>query len=133
MRKIFTITSSLLFAAAIMLAGVAKAQNSGGTVAPTQTRPGTIKQVTKVALPCTVKATQLSGNNYSVKLEATNNTGAWLQQGKKIYFTFGPGSTQSMTLGGMVPDSSAFTLKTFSYTANPYTPQSQGCTAYYNK
>jgi hypothetical protein len=132
MKKIFTITSSLLFAAALLLAGVAKAQSPVNSLSPTQTRPGTIKN-TKVALPCTVKATLLSGNNYNVKLEATNNTGAWLQQGKKIYFTFGPGSAQSMNLGVMVPDSGAFTLKAFPYTANPYTPQTQGCTAYYFK
>jgi hypothetical protein len=124
MRKIFTITSSLLFAAVLLLSGMAQAQNrSGGTITPQ----------TKVSLPCSVQATKLSGNNYSVKLVATNDTGAWLQQGKKIYFTFGPGSTQSMTLGIMVADSSPFALKTFNYTANPITPQAQGCTAFYYK
>lgn len=123
MKKLFTITMSLLFSAGLLVAGAAHGQS----------RPGTIKPQTKVMLPCTVKATQLSSTNYSVKLAATNNTGSWLAQGKKIYFTFGPGSQQSMTLGVMVPDSSSFTLKTFTYMANPYSPQSQGCTAFYYK
>jgi hypothetical protein len=131
MRKIFTITTTLLFAAVVMLAGVARAEKpvSGSS----QSRPTNPKMVTKVELPCTVKATQLNSTNYSVKLEATNNTPSWLPQGKKIYFTFGPGASQSMTLGLMVPTSSPFVLKTFNYVANPYSPQSQGCTAYYFK
>jgi hypothetical protein len=125
MKKIFTFTSGLLVAAVMILSGSANAQNNN--------RPTKIQPPTKVALSCTVKATQTNGNNYNVKLEASNSTGFWIPQGKKIYFTFGPGATQSMSLGVMIPEAGTFTLKTFNYVANPYTPQSQGCTAYFLK
>jgi hypothetical protein len=125
MKKIFTFTSGLLVAAVMILSGTANAQRNSG---PTKIQP-----VTKVPLTCTVKATQIKGNNYNVKLEATNSTGFWIPQGKKIYFTFGPSAAESMSLGVMVPDAGTFTLKSFSYVANPYTPQTQGCTAYYVK
>jgi hypothetical protein len=125
MKKIFTFTSGLLIAAVMILSGVANAQNNN--------RPSKIQPPTKVALTCTVKATQLNSTNYSVKLQATNSTGFWIAQGKKIYFTFGPSAVESMSLGGMVPDAGTFTLKSFNYVANPYSPQSQGCTAYYLK
>ena len=131
MRNKLSAKSLLVVAAVVMSASVLFAQS-----APTRIggRPGgTNIKVVRVDLPCSVQATKIgTSNKYNVKLVATNNSGSWLQEGKKVNFTWGSSKGMAV-LDIMVPDAAQFTVKKFEYTADPLLPTSFPCSAYFMK
>lgn len=133
MRKIFSSKSLLVIAAAMLFSSVVLGQANSSQRARDDRQGGQpLVKMVKVDLPCAVQATKIGNTNkYNVKLVATNNTSSWLPEGKKINFTYGPTMKGSMVLDLMLPISSAFTIKQFQYTADPYVPTAVPCAAYF--
>ena len=133
MKRFFSALSFLVLAAILLSASTLFAK-PGQRQGDSRQDGKSIAKMVKVELPCVVKATQMGNTNkYDVRLVATNTTGSWLQEGKKVNYTYGPAMKGTATLGIMVPDSGQVTLKRFLYTADPYAPTAVGCTAYFMK
>lgn len=109
------------------------------SVTSAQGRPE--KQPEKVSLPCEVDSTNNTSNDgppkpaiVTLKAEIKNNTGAWLAEGRIIYFqlSFKDNLTYSKALDAMIPDgSSAKIWETFMpSTMAPHLPT---CVAWYLK
>ncbi len=94
--KRFLIMVTLLLTT-MALPAAARLQDRGGqTLAP------------PVNLPCTVQISLIGQDLYHIKATATNNTGVWLPQGKKISWKDSMGHQGSLTLDVMVPPGGQF-------------------------